>query len=344
MNEPGPRGRLFRKYVVVLLLLVGGVLLVSSAVDLYFSYQETKAALVRIEHEQAVAAAGRIEQFVQDIERQVRWTTQAAFDDPSAAQEEREIDYLRLLRNVPAIAEISHLDGSGKERLRVSRKGLDAIGSEEDYSRAPKFLETRSGTTYFSPVYFRNESEPYMTMAVPTREYGVEVSVAEVNLKAIWDVVSRIRIGKAGYAYVVDSLGRLVAHPDISLVLQKRDLSALPQVRSALGPRPATGDERVGMVAPGLPGGRFLAAYAPVAPLGWVVLVEQPLGEAFAPLQASIARSIVIFALGLLLSVLASVLLARRMVAPSRSRTRASRGRSRRGRGNSARPWRRSTP
>ncbi len=318
MNESGSRGRLFRKYVVVLLLLVGGVLLVSSAVDLYFSYQETKAALVRIEHEQAVAAAGRIEQFVQDIERQVRWTTQAAFDDPVAAQEQREIDYLRLLRNVPAITEISHLDASGKERLRVSRMALDAIGSEEDYSRAPKFLEARAGTTYFSPVYFRNESEPYMTIAVPVTEYRVEVTVAEVNLKAIWDVVSRIRIGKAGYAYVVDSLGRLVAHPDISLVLQKRDLSALPQVRSARGPRSASGDERVGMVGPGLHGGQFLAAYAPVAPLGWVVFVEQPLGEAFAPLQASIVRSIILFALGLVLSVLASVLLARRMVAPIR--------------------------
>jgi signal transduction histidine kinase len=318
MNESGPRGRLFRKYVVVLLLLVGGVLLVSSAVDLHFSYQETKAALVRIEHEQAVAAAGRIEQFVQDIERQVRWTTQAAFDDPVAAQEQREIDYLRLLRNVPAITEISHLDASGKERLRVSRMALDAIGSEEDYSRAPKFLEARAGTTYFSPVYFRNESEPYMTIAVPETEYRVEVTVAEVNLKAIWDVVSRIRIGKAGYAYVVDSLGRLVAHPDISLVLQKRDLSALPQVRSARGPRSASGDERVGMVGPGLHGGQFLAAYAPVAPLGWVVFVEQPLGEAFAPLQASIVRSIILFALGLVLSVLASVLLARRMVAPIR--------------------------
>jgi signal transduction histidine kinase/CheY-like chemotaxis protein len=316
-NRPAP-GRLFRKYVVVFLLLVGGVLLVSSAVDLYFSYQETKEALVRIEHEQAVAAAARIEQFVKDIERQVRWTTQAAFDDPAEAREQRKIDYLRLLRNVPAIGEITHLDGSGKEQLRVSRLALDAIGSQEDYSQTPKFLEARAGRTYFSPVYFLNESVPYMTVAVPAGEYGVEVTVAEVNLKAVWDVVSRIRIGKAGYAYVVDSLGRLVAHPDISLVLQKRDLSALPQIRSARGPRPAGSDEGVGMIAAGLQGGQFLTAYAPIAALGWLVFVEQPLGEAFAPLQASIVRSIILFALGLVLSVLASVLLARRMVAPIR--------------------------
>ena len=319
MNDHGPRGRLFRKYVIVLLLLVGGVLLVSSAVDLYFSYQETKAALVRIEHEQAVAAAARIEQFVQDTERQVRWTTQAAFDDPAMAQEQREVDYLRLLRNVPAITEISYLDASGKERLRVSRLTLDAVDSREDHSQAPKFLEARAGKTYFSPVYFRNESEPYITLAVSAGAPGAEVTAAEVNLKAVWDVVSRIRIGQGGYAYVVDSLGRLVAHPDISLVLQKRDLSALPQVRSARDPRRTEGGEGTGMIAAGLQDGQFLIAYAPIATLGWLVFVEQPLGEALAPLQASIIRSVVLFALGLVLSVLASVLLARRMVAPIRA-------------------------
>ena len=318
MSARPARGRLFRKYVVVLLLLVGGVLLVSSAVDLYFSYQETKQALIRIEHEQAGGAAARIEQFVQDIERQVRWTTQAAFDDPVAAREQREVDYLRLLRNVPAISEVRHLDASGKEQLRVSRLALDAIGSQEDHSQTREFQAARSGVTHFSSVYFRNESEPFVTIAVPAGEFGVEVTVAEVNLKAIWDVISRIRIGQAGYAYVVDALGHLVAHPDISLVLQKRDLSALPQIRAARATGPGRAEDGVGMVAPGLQGGRFLTAYAPITALGWLVFVEQPLGEAFAPLQASLVRSVILFVLGLALSVLASVLLARRMVAPIR--------------------------
>jgi signal transduction histidine kinase len=314
------RGRLFRKYVVVFLLLVGGVLLVSSALDLYFSYQETKTALIRIEREQAVAAAGRIEQFVLDIERQVRWTTQAAFDDPAAAREQREIDYLRLLRNVPAIGEIRHLDAAGKEQLRVSRLALDAVGSQEDHAGTREFQAARSGATYYGAVHFRNESEPYMAIAVPAGEYGVEVTVADVNLKAIWDVISRIRIGTAGYAYVVDVFGRLIAHPDISLVLQKRDLSELPQVRAARAAQSGgRGDAGVGMVAAGLQGGQFLTAYAPIAPLGWLVFVEQPLTEAFAPLQASVIRGGALFALGLALSVLASVVLARRMVAPIRA-------------------------
>ena len=58
------RGRLFHKYAAVLILLVGGVLLLSSLVNLYFSYRQTKAALVRVQRQQVLAAASRIEQFV----------------------------------------------------------------------------------------------------------------------------------------------------------------------------------------------------------------------------------------------------------------------------------------
>ena len=50
-------GSLFRKYLVVLLLLVAGVLTLAGAAELYFTYQETKRALVRVDREKAQAAA-----------------------------------------------------------------------------------------------------------------------------------------------------------------------------------------------------------------------------------------------------------------------------------------------
>ena len=46
-----PRGRLFRKYVVFIVILIGGALLTSSLVEIYFSYQENKAALISIQRE-----------------------------------------------------------------------------------------------------------------------------------------------------------------------------------------------------------------------------------------------------------------------------------------------------
>jgi signal transduction histidine kinase/DNA-binding response OmpR family regulator len=337
VSDSEPRGRLFRKYVVVLLVLVGGVLMASSLVELYFSYQETQRAIVRVERAKAVATAARIEQFMKDIERQIRETTQAASDDPGATRvgrsrmafreglgvalaEQRELDFLRLLRNVPAVTEISHLDVSGREQLRVSRLKFDAIGSQDDFSRAPVFLEARTGT-YVSPVYLRNGSEPYVTLAVPVGTNAVEVTVAQINLKSVLKLIAQIEVGEGGYAYVVDSRGRLFAHSDARLVHQNRDLSEVPQVKSARsrGVAATSDDQGLVSVADGLQGTRVLATHAAIAPLGWLVFVERPLVDAYAPLRAPIIRSAVIFVLGLGLSILASVLLARRMVAPIRA-------------------------
>src|SRR2546422_10207455 len=118
---------------------------------------------------------------------------------------------------------------------------MDVMGSGTDSSRDPKFLEPKAGRIFHGPVSFRKESEPYMTIALGGGP-NAGVTVAEVNLKFIWDVVSQIRVGKAGHAYVVDSRGQLIAHPDISLVLQKTDLSALPQVQQAQAASAAVAD------------------------------------------------------------------------------------------------------
>ena len=48
-----------------------------------------------------------------------------------------------------------------------------------------------------------------MTIARPAGSGG-GVTAAEVNLKFVWDVVSRIKIGATGLAYVVDA----DRHPD----------------------------------------------------------------------------------------------------------------------------------
>ena len=56
-----PRGRLFRKYVSVIIALVGGALLVSGSIGVYFSFQETRNSLLELEREKARAAADRIE-------------------------------------------------------------------------------------------------------------------------------------------------------------------------------------------------------------------------------------------------------------------------------------------
>jgi signal transduction histidine kinase len=313
------RGSLFRKYAVLFVALVSGALFSSGLLEIYFSYQENKEALVTLQHEKALGAAASIEQFVKEVERQISWTTQPSIVAPAAAMEQRRADYFRLLRQVPAITEVSYLDAQGREQLRVSRLAMDVVGSGTSYANDPRFRDPKAGKTYFSLVYFRKESEPYITIALAGSGSTSGVTVAEVNLKFIWDVVSQIKIGKAGHAYVVDSHGHLIAHPDISLVLKKTDLSALDQVKAALGV--AARGAGMPSIARDLDGRQVLSASAPISPLGWAVLIEQPLLEAFEPIRWSIIRTIGLALFGVLLSVLASLLLARRMVRPIRALT-----------------------
>src|SRR5205807_8418848 len=269
------------------------------------------------QQEKAGSAARRIEQFVDEIERQLGWTTAPQW--AASPLEQRRFDYVRLLRQVPAITELIQLDHAGKEQLKVSRLAMDVVGSEKDYSQLPSFTEARRHRVWFSPVYFRKESEPYMTLATARSGRNAGVTVAEVNLKLIWDVITGLKIGQAGYAYVVDRDGRLIAHPDISLVLRNTDLANLPQVASAHAE--ASGEKAASpgaMVAKGINGNSVLTAHAAIAPLGWTVFVELPLNEALAPLYGSMLRTGALLAFALVLATLAALLLARRMTVPIR--------------------------
>ena len=223
------RSRLFTKYVTLFVAVVGVALLSNGIFEVFFYYREHKAALIRIQHEQAEAAAAKISQFIKEIERQLGWTTQLPWS--AGSLQDRRFDALRLLRQVPAITELSQIDSTGKERLRVSRLAMDVVDSGLDYSKEPKFTEAVANKVYYGPVYFRRESEPYMTLSLAGTRKDAGVSIAEVNLKLIWDVVSQIKVGERGRAYVVGSEGRLIAHPDISLVLRNTDMSDLCRCR-----------------------------------------------------------------------------------------------------------------
>jgi signal transduction histidine kinase/DNA-binding response OmpR family regulator len=308
------RTRLFIKYVILFVAVVGLALVANGVFEVYFSYQEQKAALVRIQREQAEAAAGKIGQFISEIESQVGWTTQLPWS--ASTLEQRRFDALRLLRQVPAITELAEIDSSGHEQLKVSRLAMEVVGSGTDVSKEPAFAEAVAHKVYYGPVYFRRESEPYMTLSLAGTRRDTGVSIAQVNLKLIWDVLSRIKFSGHGRAYVIDAAGRLIAHPDISLVLRNTDMTHLDQVRSARAR--LTGEDGGELVSEGkdIAGHNVITASAHVPPLGWLVFVETPVREAYAPLYASLERTGLVLLGALALAFAAGMFLARRMVVP----------------------------
>jgi len=286
------------------------------ALDIWFSYDGLRTLLVRIQSEQARSAAEKIGQFVNEIENQMAWETQLPLQ--MRTDEEWRIDAVRLLRQVPALTEIAQLDGDGRERYRTSRQSMDIISSMKDYSQDPIFIETMAKKIYYGPVYFARQSEPYMTIAIAGAHRDNGVIIGQVNLKFIWEVVSQIKIGDHGHAYVIDSQGRLIAHPDISLVLRNVDLSHLAYVQAARTAQPYDARSNSGPIVD-LQGREALSAFAPVTSLRWIVFADMPIDEAYAPLYTMLFRSALLLLAGLAFAFLAGLLLARKMVVPIRT-------------------------
>ena len=308
------QGGLFWKYVAMFAVVLGIALIGNGLFNIWVMYEENRTSLQRLQRVQADAAADKISQFVEEIEAQLGWMTHLSWAVPRL--EQRDLDARRLLRQVPAITELMLLDPQGREKIYLSRQAEDSVGNK-DYSSEEAFRIAITGKTFYGPVYFRRQTEPYMKLAVGGARRSNGVSVAEINLKYIWDVVTQIKVGQGGRAYVVGPDGRLIAHPDISMVLRNTDLSQLPQVRAARGtpPVPVPSSQS----ALDLYGKRVLTTYTVVKPLNWLVFVELPEREANGPLHEAIGRWFVVTVLGLALALVPALLLARHMVVPIRA-------------------------
>jgi adenylate cyclase len=304
------RGRgLFAKYVFSLVGLVLFVLAVNSAIETYFVYRETQAALVDAMAEKAETTVSRVQQFVDETERQISWVTAG-----SRRPDQRREDYQLLLRQVPAVNQVYQAGRDGRAQLRVSRSTIAVIepNNARDFSRDITANDASSKSLWSGETRFEG-GQPimYVTTEHPRREDGF--SIIELNLRFLTDFVTSGQAGKIGNAYIVSQKGRLLASSDPDWKIGN-DLSKLPQVAALLGTTPqprSTGTSADGQAV--------LVAAKTVPDLNWHVIYEQPLSQAFLPIKDLLIRAVGLVGLGLLLAMIAGTVLTRRMLVPIRA-------------------------
>jgi signal transduction histidine kinase/CheY-like chemotaxis protein/HPt (histidine-containing phosphotransfer) domain-containing protein len=305
---PQPRRGLARKYTVFVALAIGLALGLNTAIAALFAFSDQRALLVRVQEEQARAAAQRIGAFVADIMSGLDWTSENGTGNNSS--EERHLDGLRLLRQVPAILDLRQIDQDGREQLFLSRFARDRAGSGMDWSADQGFQTALAQGRFYGEVEFRRGSEPHMVLLRRSAFAPHRVTRATVNLVFIREVVSRLKVGEAGRAYIVTRSGRLIAHPDLRFVLRSTSLADLANAHAAAGGPGA------GLSMTDVEGRRVLSVMAAVPDLDWNVVVDLPESEAFAPIHASILRSLTLLAVALFVAVLVGIALSRKLVAP----------------------------
>ena len=135
ISGSGGGGRLLWRTFVIALLLVSGGLLTSGVVELVFRYRESVESIGALQREMAQGAGFKIQQFVQDIEKTMRATTQTREIALVGLTDAYWFELIKLLKVAPAITEAVALNPDGRERFKVSRVRM--LLSQDSFRRCP---------------------------------------------------------------------------------------------------------------------------------------------------------------------------------------------------------------
>jgi len=308
-------GRVVRRYFVALLMLICGALLISGLLESSYSYQENLKYLGEIQQQVAIATSFRIEQSVTEIERTMRKATKTRDIIRSGLLPAYEWELRRLLAGTPAITRALAFDPNGVKLAEASRLTPHKIRKELSPAAVEK---AKTGKSYFGLPYYDGYFGPSMTIAVPIERFPGEIVgilLTWVDLKHILNLIAEIRVGKTGAVYVVSPNGDLVAHPDLSRVLQKPNLNQNGYVKTVLR-MTSPGQKNQSAIVDNFLGEKVLASYTAIPTLGWTVFAEQPIAEIRAPLYASLLRTAGVLTLGLAVVFLVTFSVRRRIVLP----------------------------
>ena len=311
-------GRLVRHYFLVSVIIICAGLITSGLLEVYFSHQENLDHFGLIQKEIATSTAFKIEQFVQETERTLRAATRSREIVRDGLSTGYKWELRRLLVNAPAVTEAVAFDVHGVQYAEARR--LQPVADEDDWNALTSTIVelARENRSYYGPVYFADGTGPFMTIGVPIERFArdvIGVLRAEIDLKYVGQVISNVRVGKAGYVYLVTRDGQLIAHPDLSMVLQKRELRETKQLK-AVSLSPSNDNAPNALMAHNLQGKKVFTSFASISTLGWFVFAEQPIEEIYASLYASVFRTSGAFLLALGVALLATLLVRRRVVLP----------------------------
>jgi signal transduction histidine kinase/CheY-like chemotaxis protein len=307
--------KLATRYFTAFAALATSACVTIAIVDAVGQYRENVAHVGELQRAEARAVATRIASYLETLAMQLHDVDALPWASGILDDNDRRSELQRLLKLNPAIYELRFVTPAGRERTFVSRVGRDRV-SQRAWPLAERYPRGRYLPLWYGPVYFREGSVPYVSLAVRSSDQS-DLLVAEVNLRYVTDVIALSRIGQDGRAYVIDGTDHLIAHPDLSFVHRKVSLADVPQVASARAhdwQLPATDFTQVARSPDA--GLDVLTSATLVAAPQWLVFVEQPLHEVMAPVRASIYRVAAILAVFLVVGILCSRYLAVRLTRP----------------------------
>ncbi len=308
------KGKLLYKLLIIFVGLAIIPLLAVRIRVLQVGQLSMKKECLKIQLEIARRSADTVNSFIKDI-KNILFVIQKPKEFVAMDITKQRVILENLMKSYPTFMKLAVIDDTGMTKLRIPRFGKIEIDPGIDHSKSKLFTEAIEKGEYVSQPYRSPENYPFILISVPIEVYvgkPVGVLAAEINLIALSNLIAQIKIGERGISFVVDKKGSPIAHPDQKVVLKVKNLNNIPLVSKALEREKEGGCEFVYQDE------EFLGSYVPVKKLGWRVIVQQPLSEAYLP-ATKMKEQVNIFLIGaLIITILIGVFFSYKLVKPIR--------------------------
>ena len=263
-----------------------------------YSIDELKKEIENSIHQQHSLAASRISHTVTDLIT----TLQTALDTVSLTNSEfflsnneikkEELMY-GVLKNFPHLEELTIISYNGKETAKVSKR---YAYSDNDLSTIsePQLLALRKGEIYIDKTEVDNNNQVIFDCYIPISYLNREFAggfVGKISLRKVMEEISSIGLPKESYIMLIDRGGNLIGHTDYSQVLRQQSVLDSKSVQNLVNNTDvATGENFKSITYKSYTGEEVLGVYGLIPEVGWGVVVEQPLADAYSNLQSMIFR------------------------------------------------------
>lgn len=307
---------LFRRYLIATSLIVTSLLIVFGALDAWLAFRDNVNAVSRRQQIEARAAAREIQITLAIIEQQIGQVAKLPWESGLLTAEDQREEFHRLQRLLPAILQIRAVDASRREQVFVSQLDADRLRSGIDLTKDTAFVQLGEGTVSYGAVYYLNQSEPFVPIAIREAPDSGHITVADIDLRHIARLAGTMRVGESGRAFLVDAQNRIIAHPSLSKTLGRMDVGDAPQIK-AIRDALRTGDGGpVSVSVKNSDGDEVRTTGIGIGRPDWLLVVEEPLAEAMVPVKHALLRTLILLVIGLIAAVAISLWLAHRLTQP----------------------------
>ncbi len=299
---------------MVLSILLSTLPLVIASYSIIRIYQkDLKQSVITIEKEKANAVVGRTRSYFEKIRSNLRsLSIDEHFREETSPGHIESLLKAFLYQN-DYLSELTLLNRKGKETIKVSKYKVFKPSDLKDQSRTEMFQTASNLRTYYGDFKLIENVVPSMVIAIPIEEYRrrpTSVLSVEFDLRYLWNVIQQAQIGEKGMAYVVDGAGYLIAHPDTGRVVSRINMRHLPMVDRAIA------GEEGDLEFEDSRRERYLVVFKPIKELGWSVIVQVPVEEAYEPIRQVSKTSLISVLVVLGVALILSFLLTRKFTLP----------------------------